>query len=127
MTTSPSEYFQVKFEKPDVEIARTDNGNIVINREEFGMEQGGSLVPVELYFSTAPGFICYFLSFGFLLAGLFIRKVQFGGGLAFGVLAPAVVTGGSLDVGVPGQFLDGGNIGPGVEQIADKGPAHIVR
>ena len=47
--------------------------------------------------------------------------VQLGGGGTFGALTSAVVSGGGVGVGVAGELLDGGQVHPGVEQVADGG------
>ena len=47
-------------------------------------------------------------------------------GLALGALAAAVVSGGGLDAGVPGHLLDGGDVGAGVEQVADEGAPQVM-
>ena len=56
-----------------------------------------------------------------------LRDVEQGGGLALGPLAAPVVAGGGLEVGVPGQLLHGGQVGPGVQQVGDEGAPEVVR
>src|SRR3954467_11912123 len=46
--------------------------------------------------------------------------------LALGGFATPIVAGGGGDVGVAGQALDGGDVGPGVEKVAYHGAAEVV-
>src|SRR5205807_9714073 len=48
------------------------------------------------------------------------------GGFAFCGFAAAVVAGGGGDVGVAGETLHRGDIGPGVEQVAYHGAAEVM-
>ena len=47
--------------------------------------------------------------------------------LALGGFTAAVVAGGGDGVGVASQLLHGEDVGPGLEQGGDKGPAQVVR
>ena len=56
-----------------------------------------------------------------------IRQMQQGRSAALGGFAAAIIAAGGLGAGVPGHALDGRDIRAGVQQIADKRPAQIVR
>ena len=49
------------------------------------------------------------------------------GGFTLGGFAAAVVAGGSLHVGMPGEVLGGGDIGAAIEQIRNKRAPQVVR
>ncbi len=52
--------------------------------------------------------------------------VQERGCLVLGPLAPAIVAAGGGRIGVAGHLLDGDDVGPGVQQVADEGAAKVV-
>lgn len=52
--------------------------------------------------------------------------MQDGGSTLLGDLAATVVAGGSLDLGVAGQLLDGAQVNARVQQIGDERAAQVV-
>jgi len=55
----------------------------------------------------------------------YLPTIPLGGALLGGLAAPIVARRG-LDLGVPGELLDGAEVGAGVEQIADERPSQVM-
>src|SRR5205807_2525088 len=68
---------------------------------------------------------CYLGPWKTLLAAT-VGHVQELGGALLGGLAAAVVAGGSLDLGMPGELLDCAEVCARVQQIADECPTQVV-